>query len=112
LSNVPPGIGLNSVIPQSVDIKGACVYRSVLSPGVQLEPGVDVQHSVVLPGAVIKRGAAVRRSIVDANAVIEAGDRIGYDEEEDQKRFQVLPSGIVVVSLDDQILNLPSVNIA
>jgi len=111
-SNVPPGIGLNSVIPQNADITGACVYRSVLSPGVRLESGVDVQHSVLLPGAVIRRGAAVRRSIIDANVVIEAGDRIGYDEEEDQKRFQVLPSGIVVVSLDHQILNLPNVNIA
>src|SRR5262249_30569644 len=99
-SQVLPEIGMNSIVPHDADVADACVYRSVLSAGVVLESGVDVQHSVILPGAVIGRGTAIRRSIIDANVVIAADDRIGYDPEEDQRRFQVLPNGIVVVSTD------------
>jgi glucose-1-phosphate adenylyltransferase len=92
--------GVNSIIPHATDIGGACVYRSVLSPGVLLEPGADVQNSVLLPGAVIRRGAAIRRAIIDAHVTIEAGEHIGYDTELDQSRFYILPNGIVVVPSD------------
>jgi glucose-1-phosphate adenylyltransferase len=99
-SQLHPEIGMNSIVPDTADVADACVYRSVLSAGVVLESGVDVEHSVILPGAVIRRGTAIRRAIIDANVVIEADDRIGYDSEEDQRRFHVLPNGIVVVSPD------------
>ncbi len=100
LSDVGAEIGVNSVIPHAVDIAGACVYGSVLSPGVVLESGADVRHSVLLPGAVIRRGASVRRAIIDAHVIIEAGDCIGYNPRQDQSRFHTLSNGISVVSPD------------
>ena len=99
-SQLLPEIGMNSIVPHTADVADAYVYRSVLSAGVVLESGVDVQHSVILPKAVIGRGTAIRRAIIDANVVIEADDRIGYDPDEDGRRFHVLPNGIVVVSPD------------
>jgi glucose-1-phosphate adenylyltransferase len=65
-----------------------------------LESGADVRHSVLLPGAIVRRGAVVRRAIIDAHVIIEAGDHIGYSPNQDQSRFHVLPTGIVVVSPD------------
>jgi glucose-1-phosphate adenylyltransferase len=100
LSQVGCELEVNSIIPRAVDIEGACVYGSVLSPGVVLECGADVRDSVVLPGAIIRRGAAIRRAIIDAHVIIEAGDCIGYNTKGDQDRFHVLPNGIVVVSPD------------
>jgi glucose-1-phosphate adenylyltransferase len=103
LSDAGADIEVNSVIPHGADIADANVYRSVLSPGVVLEAGVDVRHSVLLPGAVIRRGAVVRRAIIDAHVIVEACDHIGYWTERDQTRFHVLPNGIVVVSPDHSL---------
>jgi glucose-1-phosphate adenylyltransferase len=100
LSEVGRHPEINSIIPNGVNIGSVSVYRSVLFPGVVLEPGADVQHSVLMPGAVIERGAVVRRAIVDANVVIEAGDDIGCNPERDRQRFHALNNGVVVVSPD------------
>jgi glucose-1-phosphate adenylyltransferase len=91
---------VNSVIPRAVDIRGAAVSESVLSPGVVLESGVEVSRSVLLPGAIVRRGAKVRNAIIDAHVIVEAGDKVGYDPQQDQTRFLILPKGIVVVSPD------------
>jgi glucose-1-phosphate adenylyltransferase len=100
LSGVGMETGVNSIIPRAAAIRGACVRRSILSPGVVVESGADVRGSVLLPGVVIRRGAVVRRAIVDAHVIIEAGDDIGYRPETDRRRFHVLPNGVVVISPD------------
>jgi ADP-glucose pyrophosphorylase len=43
------------------------------------------------------KGVRLKRVIVDRYNTIEAGDRIGYDEDSDRRRFSVTDSGIVVV---------------
>jgi glucose-1-phosphate adenylyltransferase len=78
-------------------IRDACVFSSVLFPGVVLEPGADVRFSVLMPGAVVGRGAAVRRAVVDANTVIAPGDEIGYRADRDRQRFHVMQNNVVVV---------------
>jgi glucose-1-phosphate adenylyltransferase len=108
LSDVGDETGVNSLIPNAAEISGACVYRSVLSPGVVLESGADVRHSVLLPGTIVRRGAVVRRAIIDAHVIIEAGDHVGYSATQDHSRFHVLPSGIVVVSPDHVSAFAPS----
>jgi glucose-1-phosphate adenylyltransferase len=45
----------------------------------------------------IRRGARLRRVIVDRHNIIEPAIRIGYDAEEDSRRYYVSTSGIVVV---------------
>lgn len=100
LSEVGRRREINSIIPNGVNIDSASVYRSVLFPGVVLEPGADVRHSVLMPGVVIGRGAVVRRAIIDANVVIDAGEDIGYSPERDRQRFHTLTNGVVVVSPD------------
>ncbi|MFL5451720.1 MAG: glucose-1-phosphate adenylyltransferase, partial [Myxococcales bacterium] len=45
----------------------------------------------------VGRHAKIRRAIIDKNVDIPPGVRIGYDVDEDKKRFFVSPNGIVVV---------------
>lgn len=100
LSEVGRRREVNSIIPNGVNIDSSSVYRSVLFPGVVLEPGADVRHSVLMPGVVLGRGTVVRRAIIDANVVIDAGEDIGYSPERDHQRFHALANGVVVVSPD------------
>jgi glucose-1-phosphate adenylyltransferase len=57
----------------------------------------EVEDSVILEGVDIGRHAKIRRAIIDKEVHVPATMAIGYDLEEDAKRFTVTPSGIVVV---------------
>ena len=52
------------------------VSRSVLSPGVVVEAGAEVEESVILHDAVIRAGARVHRAIVDAGVEVVAGEHV------------------------------------
>jgi glucose-1-phosphate adenylyltransferase len=41
--------------------------------------------------------AQVRNAIIDRGIRVEPGDRIGFDLEQDRKRFHVSETGIVVI---------------
>jgi glucose-1-phosphate adenylyltransferase len=76
------------------------VERSVLSPGVRVDPGAIVRDSVVMFDTVIRAGAVVDRAIIDKqvsvgpNAVIGMGDDF---EVPNQKEPERLNTGITVV---------------
>jgi glucose-1-phosphate adenylyltransferase len=53
------------------------VRRSVLGPGVVVEPGAEVRNCVVLDDVRIESGAIVETAIVDAGATIAVGARVG-----------------------------------
>ncbi|HMQ52511.1 MAG TPA: glucose-1-phosphate adenylyltransferase subunit GlgD [Anaerolineae bacterium] len=54
------------------------VERSVLSPGVRIEPGAIVRDSVIMNDTVVKPSARVERAIVDKSVVVGEGAEIGY----------------------------------
>ena len=57
----------------------------------------EVEDSILLEGVDVGRHAKIRRTIIDKEVRIPQGMTIGYDLDEDSKRFTVTPSGIVVV---------------
>ncbi len=71
--------------------------RSILSPRVQVHSYAEVEDSILLEGVDVGRHVRIRRTIIDKEVRIPEGMKIGYDLEEDGKRFTVTPSGIVVV---------------
>jgi glucose-1-phosphate adenylyltransferase len=91
------GTALNSVISNGCIISGASVKRSVLSSRVRIHSYAGVEDSILLEGVDVGRDAKIRRTIIDKEVQIPQGMRIGYDLEEDAKRFTVTESGIVVV---------------
>ncbi len=53
------------------------VRRSVLGPGVVVEPGAEVHDSVVFADTVVRRGARVHWSVVDTQCVVEEDASVG-----------------------------------
>jgi glucose-1-phosphate adenylyltransferase len=92
------GEALDSIVSGGCIISGGKVIRSVLSRGVRLHSFAVVEDSIIFPDVDIGDKAHVRRTIIDRGVRVERGDRIGFDPEEDRKRFFVSDSGIVILS--------------
>ncbi len=65
-----------SVVSPGCRLEGR-VSRSVLSPGVVVEPGAVVEDSVIMHRTVIRAGAKVIRAVVGKNVKIAANARLG-----------------------------------
>ena len=91
------GSALESIISSGCIISGGEVKRSLLSPDVRVESFAQVEDSILLEGVRVREGARIKRAIIDKNSEIPAGMQIGYDLDEDVKKFTVSESGIVVV---------------
>ena len=91
------GTAINSILSNGCIISGGSVKRSVLSPRVVVNSYAEVEDSILLEGVDIGRHAKIRRTIIDKDVQIPPKMEIGYDLDEDAKRFTVTGSGIVVV---------------
>jgi glucose-1-phosphate adenylyltransferase len=91
------GVAVDSMICDGCVIRGARVERSILSPKVCVEPSALVEDSIVFDRVEIGQGAKIRKAIIDKDVKIPNDFRIGYDPEEDRKRFTVTESGVVVI---------------
>ena len=57
-----------------------------------------IEDSVVFPEVEIGRHCEIRRAVIDKGCVIPPGTRIGFDPEEDAKRFHVSAGGVALVT--------------
>ncbi|MFC1632182.1 glucose-1-phosphate adenylyltransferase [Candidatus Omnitrophota bacterium] len=94
------GRAINSLISNGCIISGGLVRYSLLSPSVRINSFAEVQNSIIMHGTEVGRHSKIRRSIIDKNVSISPRTKIGYDLDEDRKRFTVTDSGIVVVPKD------------
>jgi glucose-1-phosphate adenylyltransferase len=110
VSNLPPckfvfadqetkriGIATDSMVSEGCIISGGHIERSILSPQVRLNSYAHVSESIIFEGANIGRHSRIRRAIIDKNVEVPEGTTIGYNLEEDRKRWFVSKDGIVVV---------------
>lgn len=98
------GLALDSIVCGGCIISGGRVQKSVLSPNVRIHSYAEVRESVLLEHVEIGRYAKIRRAIIDKDVTIPPGTTIGYDVEEDRKRFYVTESGLVVVPKKTRIV--------
>ena len=91
------GTAINSIISNGCIVSGGHVERSILSPRVMVHGYAEIEDSILLEGVDIGRHAKVRRTIIDKEVHIPEGMEIGYNLDEDAKRFTVTRSGIVVI---------------
>jgi glucose-1-phosphate adenylyltransferase len=91
------GTVINSIISNGCIISGGSVKRSIFSPRVRVHSYVDIEDAILLDGVDVGRHAMIRRAIIDKEVQIPEGVKIGYNLDEDAKRFTVNQSGIVVV---------------
>lgn len=91
------GYATDSMVCEGCIISGGRINRCILSPGVRINSYSSVSDSILMEGVEIGRRAKIRRAIIDKEVYIPPGVRIGFDPEEDRKRFTVTPKGVVVI---------------
>lgn len=101
------GEALDSIVSGGCIISGGKVIRSVLSRGVRVHSFAVVEDSILFPDVEVSEKAQIRRAIIDRGIRIGPGERIGFDLEEDRKRFFVSESGIVVLGQASKNLFIP-----
>jgi glucose-1-phosphate adenylyltransferase len=90
------GIASESIISAGCLIRGQ-VTRSVLSPGVVVDPGAVVQGSVLHDNVHIGRGAVVRGAVLDKNVEVPPGATIGVNPERDAELYTVSKGGVIAL---------------
>jgi glucose-1-phosphate adenylyltransferase len=96
------GIALDSIVSGGCIVSGGRVVNSVLSPGVRINSYCELEKSILFPHVEIGRHSRISRAIIDRGVRLPEGTIIGFDEQEDCRRFNVCEkSGIVVVSPED-----------
>ena len=97
------GRTLNSLICDGSIVSGGLVERSLLGPNVRVNSFSYVTDSIIMNNCNIGRHARICRAIIDKNVNVPEGYEIGFDLENDKKKFTVTESGIVVIG-KDQVL--------
>jgi len=91
------GAAVDSIVSHGCIISGSTVHRSILSPGVRVHSYGSVEDSILFQDAEVGRNCHLRYCIVEKGIKIPEGTRIGFDPEEDARRFFVSPGGVTVV---------------
>lgn len=97
------GLALDSLISGGCIVSGGRIQRSILSPNVRINSYSEVYDSILMEGVNVARYAKIKKAIIDKDVEIPQGMVIGYDLEEDRKRFYITESGIVVVAKGTEI---------
>ncbi len=101
------GTAINSIVSPGCIVSGATVRSSVLSHDVRVNSYADVDGSVIFSHVNIGRHCRIRHAIIDRNVNIPDGTVIGFDPEEDKKKYFVSPSGLTVVTRDYSVYENP-----
>ncbi len=92
------GQAIQSIVCEGSIISGSTVIDSVIGRRCRINSYAEVHSSVLLDDVEIGRGARVRRAIIDKHVRIPPNDVIGYNREDDAKRFKLTETGIVVIA--------------
>jgi glucose-1-phosphate adenylyltransferase len=92
------GDAIDSIVSGGCIISGGHVIRSVVSRGVRVHSFATVEDSIIFNDVEIGERSQLRKCIIDRGVRIPPNTKIGFDLEEDKKKYFVSESGIVVIS--------------
>jgi glucose-1-phosphate adenylyltransferase len=101
------GIAVDSIVSNGSIVSGGRVTNSILSPDVRINSYTEVESSILFSHVDIGRYSRIRRAIIDRHIHIPERTEIGYDLEEDRKKYHVTETGIVVVVPDQRTFEQP-----
>ncbi len=101
------GIAVDSTVAMGSIISGGRVMNSVISYDVRVNSYTEVESSVIFPHVNIGRYSRIRRAIIDRHIHLPEHTEIGYNLEEDRKKYHVTESGIVVVVPENRMFEEP-----
>jgi len=91
------GLAISSLLTDGCLIKGGKVFNSIISNDVIVNDNVDISHSIIYEGVDVGEGCKIKKTIIDKNNKIPPYTNIGYNLEDDKKRFTVSEGGVVIV---------------
>lgn len=101
------GIALDSIVSNGSIISGGRVINSVISPDVRVNSYTEVESSIIFSHVNIGRYSRIRHAIIDRHIHLPEHTEIGYDLEEDRKKYHVTEGGIVVVVPEQRMFEEP-----
>ncbi len=87
------GKAVNSIVCDGCIVSGSTVTNSVLFNSVFVHSYATVHNSIILNEVDIGEHCRIRNAIIDKHNVIPKGTTVGYDKEEDKKRYMVVDMG-------------------
>lgn len=94
------GMATDSMVSGGCLISGSSVNNSVLFSNVRVHSYCEISGAVILPNVTINRHARIQNAVIDKGVVIPEGMQIGFNRQEDERRFDVSEKGIVLVTPD------------
>lgn len=91
------GIFINSILSGGTIISGGNVSNSILFQNIYIDEESLVESSVIFDHVKIGKNVRLNKCIVDKGVIIPDNESVGYNLNEDRKRFTVTDSGIVVI---------------
>lgn len=91
------GRAFNSLITDGTIISGGLVERSIIGANVRINSYSYITDSIIMDNCNVGRHSRIRRAIIDKNVIIPEGTEIGFNPEDDKKRFTISETGIVVI---------------
>jgi glucose-1-phosphate adenylyltransferase len=101
------GIAVDSIVSSGSIISGGRVTNSILSPDVRVNSYTEVENSILFSHVNVGRYSRIRRAIIDRHIHLPEHTEIGYDLEEDRKKYHVTDTGIVVVVPEQRMFEEP-----
>ncbi|AWV90970.1 glucose-1-phosphate adenylyltransferase [Bradymonas sediminis] len=91
------GSAVNSMVAEGVIVSGGLIRNSILFPRVRVNSYSSIEESVLFTRVQVGRHARLRRCVIDKDVEIPPYAEIGFNLEEDRRRFTVSPEGVVVI---------------
>lgn len=101
------GVALDSIVCPGCIVSGGRVRNSVLGYDVRVNSFCEIERSIIYNHVNIGRHSRIRNAIIDRHVELPERTVIGYDLDDDRKRYHVTESGIVVVVRDESMLEEP-----
>ncbi len=97
------GQAIQSIVCEGSIVSGSTVIDSIIGRACRINSYAEVHSCVLLDDVEIGRGARVRNCIIDKHVRIPPNDVIGYNRDEDARRFSVTESGLVVIAKNQPV---------
>jgi len=101
------GIAVDSIVSMGSIVSGGRVTNSILSPDVRINSYTEIENSILFSHVNIGRYSRLRRAIIDRHIQVPEGTEIGFNLEEDRKKYHVTDTGIVVVVPEPRMFEEP-----
>lgn len=92
------GCAINSIVSPGCIISGSRVSESILGQSVRINSYSSIENSIICNDVLISRNVKIKNAIIDESIEVPSGQAIGYNLEEDRKKFPITENGIVVVT--------------